>query len=663
MRSLCAVFLLCTVGCFPNVDLGANPDGSSGGGAGQGGGAGVGGGIANGGGATGGGLALGGGAAVGGGTATGGGTSTALAPYCTDAGWCYENPLPLGVDLNGVWALSDNEAWTVGDRGMALHFLNGVWTIVPTDAWSLTGVSASGPNDVWATGAQYTMKHWDGTSWSDGGLPELGAGDAEALECVWVDDAQHAWAGGTLGIYFALDAGHWIMSGSGLNPVRAVWGTAPDDIWFSNYQTAMVHYDGTKYSAFISDSGFGAQVQNSYGLWGASRDSYWAGGLFGQLLHYDGGAWGPVGTPGHLRSIWGSSDDDIWAVGLAQIDAGRTWQGVGGDLFHGDHGVWSSQRISAQTLMSVHGSSSSNVWAVGSGGTVLHKGDGGWTASLPQSSAVTATLYSVWGSGPNDVWAVGADAGVMHSDGSAWTPVAQGMGPLFYVHGTGPSDVWVVGPLDTKHWDGHSWSERATHLDAGLTFVYARTAGDVWGATADGALYRWAPATGWSWAYQLQNVSDLPPGFHVSIWASGPNDVYAGGWGPGAHFDGGTWGPLPKKTTLGPGSDLNDLAHVWGTGPNNVYVDEGNGEVFIWDGSGTWQFIQSIGGYTPIGIDGSGPNDVWMIDRSYAKVHHWDGTQWTASQLPTSGLYALTVTDPHHVWAVGTNGQILRLVH
>jgi hypothetical protein len=170
IRAAVSSLLVGVAACFPQVDLGLNPDGSTaagGGGSSLGGGSTADGGGAMGGGAMGGGSAMGGGdvsgggSAVGGGLAAGGGAATGggsaatgggsgggivanLPPYCTDAGWCYENPLPFGLNLNGVWALSDDEAWFVGDHGFTLHYLNGTFGVAPTATpFALNAVAAS----------------------------------------------------------------------------------------------------------------------------------------------------------------------------------------------------------------------------------------------------------------------------------------------------------------------------------------------------------------------------------------------------------------------------------------------------------------------------------------------------------------------------------------
>src|SRR5690348_10293964 len=73
-------------------------------------------------------------------------------------------------------------------------------------------------------------------------------------------------------------------------------------------------------------------------------------------------------------------------------------------------------------LSSVWGSSARDVFAVGSGGTILHYDGNAWTAQPGQA----ADLQDVWGTSGTDVFAVGAGGAILHYDGRAWTPQASG---------------------------------------------------------------------------------------------------------------------------------------------------------------------------------------------------------------------------------------------
>jgi photosystem II stability/assembly factor-like uncharacterized protein len=62
-------------------------------------------------------------------------------------------------------------------------------------------------------------------------------------------------------------------------------------------------------------------------------------------------------------------------------------------------------------LNGLWGSSTSDVYAVGDAGTILHSIDGGANWKY-ETGGVTTNLNGVWGSAANDVFAVG-DAGVI----------------------------------------------------------------------------------------------------------------------------------------------------------------------------------------------------------------------------------------------------------
>jgi hypothetical protein len=39
---------------------------------------------------------------------------------CSADGWCWENPLPQGLNLEAVWGLDTNNVWAVGELGTVL---------------------------------------------------------------------------------------------------------------------------------------------------------------------------------------------------------------------------------------------------------------------------------------------------------------------------------------------------------------------------------------------------------------------------------------------------------------------------------------------------------------------------------------------------------------
>jgi photosystem II stability/assembly factor-like uncharacterized protein len=66
----------------------------------------------------------------------------------------------------------------------------------------------------------------------------------------------------------------------------------------------------------------------------------------------------------------------------------------------------------------VWGSSGSDIFAVGEGGSILHSDGTNWRALR---SGTTNALYGTWGSSSSDVFAVGAGGTILHCDGAGHT--------------------------------------------------------------------------------------------------------------------------------------------------------------------------------------------------------------------------------------------------
>ncbi|MBN9165494.1 MAG: hypothetical protein J0I07_31330 [Myxococcales bacterium] len=107
------------------------------------------------------------------------------------------NPLAW-LTLNGIWAVSDTEAWAVGAQGTVIHNVGATfdWKVadVPTRA-NLYAVAGSSSSDVWAVGAEGVVLHYDGTTWSRVKVAGMGLRRPE-LRSVWVPEPGKVWIGG-----------------------------------------------------------------------------------------------------------------------------------------------------------------------------------------------------------------------------------------------------------------------------------------------------------------------------------------------------------------------------------------------------------------------------------------------------------------------------------
>ena len=102
-----------------------------------------------------------------------------------------------------------------------------------------------------------------------------------------------------------------------------------------------------------------------------------------------------------------------------------------------------SQVSTQHDLYAVWGSSGSDVFAVGQGGTILHYDGVAWNS---MNSSTTDDLYTVWGTSDDDVFAAGQHGTILHYDGVAWSPMLRGTTyDLSSIWGISNTDVYAAG--------------------------------------------------------------------------------------------------------------------------------------------------------------------------------------------------------------------------
>ena len=265
-------------------------------------------------------------------------------------------------------------------------------------------------------------------------------------------------------------------------------------------------------------------------------------------------------TTATLRGIWGSSTSDVYVVGSA------------GTILHYDGAQWTAVSSGTdQSLLDVWGTSGQDVYAVGAGGTILHWDGAGWTA-LP--SRTTRSLHGVWGSSPIDVYVVGDSGTVLHYDGLAWkaAPGLEPDGHYWYLWGTARSNIYLT--------DAAAYAPRVLRFDGAAWHEFLRTGENgqccwprgVWGTSPTDVFI----------TLNLGNIRPVPhfgvrhfdgaawksvaspEGSAGFIWGTSDSDIYAVGDGCGAHYDGTAWTGFIV---------LGQCVHrVWGTSHGNLYA-------------------------------------------------------------------------------------------
>ena len=290
----------------------------------------------------------------------------------------------------------------------------------------------------------------------DGGLPDLGGGDAAVVTPQrWTYSMPATGAlyaiGGSGGTVVVAGESGSALRRTGMNPwmpilltmntnVHGAWLASPTEVWLAAEDGAPRRStDGAV--TFTALANAGAPLRAVSG----SGGDVWLAGDEGTVAHFRNGmsqaAAGAGDSSTLLHGVWAASPDEVFVVGEA------------GAIYHTTNGgtAWTSEDGQGEDLYGIWGTAPGDVYAVGVG-VILHRdGSGAWTAALDNPND---TLLAVWGSGANDVYAVGFihgdnDSLILHSidRGARWTqddtgPLQQ---PLYGAWGSGPKDVYVVG--------------------------------------------------------------------------------------------------------------------------------------------------------------------------------------------------------------------------
>jgi hypothetical protein len=162
-----------------------------------------------------------------------------------------------------------------------------------------------------------------------------------------------------------------------------------------------------------------------------------------------------------LISIAGTSSSDVWAVGADTRD------GDGPLALHYDGGNWTREITGVEEdLWWVHVAGERSVYMGGTGGAIVHwDGDAFERMDTPASGIV----FGIWGAAEDELWAVGGEPDiapgfVWRYDGRAWSDMTvmlpeEAQGPsVFKVWGRSRDDVWFVGGDGLAvHWDGEAF--------------------------------------------------------------------------------------------------------------------------------------------------------------------------------------------------------------
>ena len=566
------------------------------------------------------------------------------ARVCSPAGWCWENPLPQGDGLSGIWGFGPDDVWMVGWLGTILHW-DGValskfdWAGTDKILYDLWGAA---PDDIWAVGSEGYLARYNGTSWSS-----RSSGTTYWMYAIWGFAGNDIWAGEASGKVNRYNGSGWteIATGTG-SRLLGVWGPDPDHLWAVGWDGAIRYRSGGSWGGQTSGT---TEYLNS--VWGASIDDVWAVGDNGVILRRQAGSWSQVdgGVDVGLYDVWGTAADNVWAVGEDD-----TILHFGGDHWSpaGPPATRSVFSISTGDLRALWGTAANDVWAVGHGGTVLRYDGNQWS---DLTAGYRGSVDGVWAQSAGQAWAVGDGCSVLRRDAATRTwnrePVAGCTEDLNDISGTAVDDVWAVGEAGKiLKWNGSAWTAVTSNTDAVLNDVWTLSAQEAWAVGDGGVILRYLNG---QWGEVTSGVATDLNG----IWAFATDMAIAvGDEGVIRHWDGSGW----TERTSGV---AENLYAVWGTGADNAWAvgrapSEGNGVLLYWNGTNWTSQSSGVAG-SLVSVWGTAPNDVWAAGSG--TVIRNQGGGWTPIATGTaSRISDIWGTSDGNVWIVGRSGSILR---
>lgn len=618
-----------------------------------------------------------------------------------------------------VWAIGPGEAIIVGQRaatGVALHVrADGTFDDLALAGTSATSVYASSADDVWVAQAARVQRRQGGT-WSDvagatGGTDMWGSGPDD----VWMTNGRNVlqWNGSEI-VTHTID---------GPRSLLMMAGTASDDVWVSDYDGALHHYDGTMWSSIkrpiaYDDLIAGAATddeawaigqvtlarRNADAVWELSEPPVMFPGsqltgiaragdelfLFANNATFRRSAesWGAVTSPNGLRDACALDDGTIWAVGngFARFEGGA---------FVADTAI----DASPDRVFCV----GDEAWAfepaeIGRDGYgALFSLRGGQWARINLTSIAASAVTSASSSGPDDAWVVAGDPDdtfnpgvfVMRFDGAGWREVAIGGTSLPLAVDSSASGAFIVGEMGlARRWDGTALSAIDAAGAPDFTWVHDNGDGTARAVSRDGAVWDYG-ASGWSETSPAIVCCTFSSRALYDVAFSG-GDIYAAGDSYEAlRWRAGTWEVLPgffsarqveaDGTNIWYYNDSYELARWNGTMLETTMLSIGSrtgrmvlvgSELYFWQ-SGALQRLEGTSLVAEHMVEGDitgffgSPNNLWLLDDVTSgiderfEIWHNEGTAWSLVPELTGAIGFGTDTDGALV-VVDSNLQVHR---
>jgi hypothetical protein len=458
-----------------------------------------------------------------------------------------------GGNRSGINGCAANDVWATDDLlGWAYHYNGTSWSQLYTNTpWiARYGVACLATGDVLFVGTTGDVLHYNGTRY----LPER-SGTTSTLRAVANAGTFGAMAVGDSGVILRRVGGVWqpVPSGTSLN-LGGVWVSATGKAWIVGDQQFTLLVDlaadcpmngtaggvetgancgaycgpcptgqgckvGSDCASLVCSGGTCAAPTCTDGVQNGNETDVDCGGgtcppcAVGKMCLQNSDCGGTaacvnyVCTEPDLYRVWGTSDSQIFAVGTA------------GTILEYDGTRWS--KVSSGTGMDFHsvfGVSNVDAWAVGAG-VIAHFNGTTWDSTFPDP--MSYSLNDVWGSGLDAYQAVGDDAFIQYN-GNSWATETGAPPGAKAISGCSASDIWAVSDIyeEADNWNGTAW--QTTSVSNQLVGVVCVGSNSVFAVGSSGLI---SPFDGSSWYSEISgvttNLDGIANGASLGLFAVG----------------------------------------------------------------------------------------------------------------------------------------------
>ncbi len=279
------------------------------------------------------------------------------------------------------------------------------------------------------------------------------------------------------------------------------------------------------------------------------------------------------------------------------------------------------------------------------------------TASQPSfgswqsmESGTTIDLNSVWGSSSTDVYAVGDSGIVLHYNGVEWSRVdVNSTNKIYDIWGSSSDNIFIIGQTLFKQFDGTTWADFPEEI-VGLKITGCSESEFII-SSSDAIAYKdgdWDTLTSSSGREIWCNCNMIHP---VLSQTKGQIVI---GWERSIKFwNGAEWATLGIRP-------INTVYGIWGTNLSNVYLCGNFGRIAHFDGRQCRMVSYSWGTDSHLyDMDGFSDNNITAVGENGHCVH-FNGIFWSQSNTgTTTQLNKVWYAPDGTVFAVGNVGTIL----